>query len=60
MGRWGDREVGGEEKVSKMIRSFKELDVWKNAMDAAMEIFALTKKFPLELFAFNFFLSLHL
>lgn len=40
MGRWGD---GGRKA---MIRSFKELDVWNNAMDAAAEIFRLTKQFP--------------
>lgn len=30
------------------IRSFKELRVWQNAMEIAMEIFELTKQFPLE------------
>jgi len=30
------------------IRSFKELRVWQNAMDAAMLIFELTKRFPTE------------
>jgi len=30
------------------IRSFKELKVWQNAMDAAMQVFELTKKFPSE------------
>ena len=30
------------------IRSFKELRVWQNAMNVAMEIFELTKSFPLE------------
>src|SRR5215813_7063566 len=30
------------------IRSYKELRVYKAAMDAAMEIFELTKKFPPE------------
>ncbi|HYE17990.1 MAG TPA: four helix bundle protein [Tepidisphaeraceae bacterium] len=29
-----------------MIRSFKELDVWRNAMAAAMEIFRQSKRFP--------------
>lgn len=28
------------------IRSFKELRVWQNAMDCAMAIFELTKRFP--------------
>jgi four helix bundle protein len=30
------------------IRSFKELKVWQHAMDAAMRVFELTKKFPNE------------
>jgi len=30
------------------IRSFKELRVWQHAMDAAMRVFELTKKFPNE------------
>jgi four helix bundle protein len=30
------------------IRSHKELDVWQDAMDAAMTIFAMTKTFPPE------------
>jgi len=30
------------------IRSFRELKVWQNAMDAAMRVFELTKKFPNE------------
>ena len=30
------------------IRSFKELRVWQNAMDAAMLVFELTKRFPVE------------
>ncbi len=28
------------------IRSFKELRVWQHAMDAAMRVFELTKRFP--------------
>lgn len=30
------------------IRSFKELRVWQNAMDAAMLVYELTKRFPVE------------
>jgi len=30
------------------IRSFRELRVWRNAMDAAMLVFDLTKRFPAE------------
>jgi four helix bundle protein len=29
-----------------MIRSFKDLQVWQKAMDAAMGVFTLTKTFP--------------
>ena len=28
------------------IRSFKELRVWQNAMEVAMRVFELTKRFP--------------
>jgi four helix bundle protein len=31
-----------------VIRSFKELRVWQNAMDLAVRIFELTKRFPSE------------
>jgi four helix bundle protein len=30
------------------IRSFKELRVWQNAIEIAMEIFEITKSFPVE------------
>jgi four helix bundle protein len=30
------------------IRSHKELQVWRDAMDAAMEIYAITRTFPSE------------
>ena len=30
------------------IRSFRELEVWKKAMDLAMDIFEITKRFPPE------------
>jgi hypothetical protein len=30
------------------IPSFKELRVWQNSMDLAMEIFELTRQFPVE------------
>ena len=30
------------------IRHFRELNVWMRAMDAAMQIFELTKQFPIE------------
>ena len=30
------------------IRSFKELRVWQNAVDAAMIVFELSKRFPVE------------
>jgi hypothetical protein len=28
------------------IRTYRDLKVWQSAMDAAMEIFALTKSYP--------------
>lgn len=31
-----------------MIRSFRDLQVWQKAMDAAMEVFTLSKSFPSE------------
>jgi four helix bundle protein len=31
-----------------MIKSYKDLDVWKLSFDLAMEIFRLTRKFPKE------------
>jgi len=31
-----------------MVRSYSELDVYKKAIDAAMEIFQITKQFPAE------------
>ena len=40
------RRRGDTEMVN--IRSFRELDVWKKAMNLAMEIFELTKRFPAE------------
>jgi len=41
----------GEERKYRMgekISSYKDLRVFQNAMDAAMEIFELTKRFPAE------------
>ncbi len=39
----------GERGGSAMnIRTYRELKVWQAAMDAAMEIFALTKAYPAE------------
>ena len=37
-----------ERRQSKRIRSVRELDVYKLAFEAAMEIFELTKSFPKE------------
>ena len=39
--RHGDTEMGN-------IRHFRELDVYKMALEAAMEIFELTRRFPVE------------
>lgn len=46
-----DKEMGGEgdgEKVKGRIRSYRELRVWQNSMDAAMEIYEVSKRFPAE------------
>ena len=40
------RRLGDTEMTN--IRSFRELKVWKQAMDLAMEIFEITKRFPKE------------
>jgi four helix bundle protein len=34
--------------MGKKIQNHKELQVWQDAMDAAMDIFHMTKTFPLE------------
>jgi hypothetical protein len=34
------------EMLNKKINSFRDLDVYKLAFDAAMEIFNLSKEFP--------------
>ena len=34
--------------MGKIINSYRELRVYQNAMDLAMEIFEITKKFPVE------------
>ena len=33
---------------SKLVRHFRELEVYKNAMDSSMRIFNISKKFPAE------------
>jgi len=38
-GRQGDGE-------NKQIRTYRDLRVWQNAMDAAMEIYEVSKRFP--------------
>jgi len=43
--RSGEREMG---KMGDRIRSYKELRVYQNAMEAAMRIFEVTKVFPSE------------
>ena len=40
--------MGETEKNSDRINSYKDLRVYQNSMDAAMEIFQLTKTFPPE------------
>ena len=44
MGEWAKKTEGG--RVAKRIGSIKELNVWVNAMDLAMEVFAKSKSFP--------------
>lgn len=34
--------------MAERINSYKELRVYQNAMDSAMEIFQITKRFPVE------------
>lgn len=34
--------------MSERVKSYRDLRVYQNAMDAAMEIFQITKNFPLE------------
>jgi four helix bundle protein len=41
-----DREMG--DSMKKAISDYRELDVYKMAMECAMRIFELTKKFPSE------------
>src|SRR5512141_251070 len=43
-------EKGRKRKIAGManIRSFKDLRVWQNAIEVAMEIFEVTKSFPVE------------
>lgn len=38
----------GKRRMGERISSYKELHVYRNAMDAAMQIFELTKRFPSE------------
>jgi len=38
----------GRMRLSERIKSYRDLRVFQNAMDAAMEIFTLTKTFPQE------------
>ena len=49
---WGVMEVEEERKVKtnqqKAIKEHRELEIYKKAFDAAMEIFQLSKKFPVE------------
>jgi hypothetical protein len=50
-GKRRNRETKSEKEnkpVAERIASYKDLRVYQSAMDAAMEIFELTKTFPLE------------
>jgi len=54
MGRWGDgatillRAVGAYDCWVAQISSFRDLRVYQQAMDAAMQIFETTRRFPAE------------
>lgn len=39
---------GREDGERKQIQSYRDLRVWQNAMNAAMEIYEATKEFPVE------------
>jgi four helix bundle protein len=43
-----EKEKRKNRKVAERINSYKDLRVYQNAMDAAMKIFQLTKRFPQE------------
>ena len=45
-GRGDAERKSGREAGMPDIRSFKELRVWQNAMDLAMRVFEITKRFP--------------
>ena len=49
-GEWENGRAGewGKEHMAERINTHKELRVYQNAMEAAMEIFSLTKSFPTE------------
>jgi four helix bundle protein len=44
MAKWRN----GERKDMSVIKNYRELNVYQNAMDLAMRVFELTKKFPAE------------
>lgn len=46
-GRIGET-VNGDSRMAERINSYKELRVYQGAMEAAMEIFQITKNFPAE------------
>ena len=48
VGEWGNRGKNLYLKMSERIESYRELRVYKAAMEATMEIFVITKKFPSE------------
>ena len=47
-GAEGQRSRGAEEMGKEFIKSHKDLKVYQIAFDAAMKIFELSKKFPIE------------
>ena len=48
MGKWGNRATKMQQSKPKFISNHEDLEVYKIAFDAAMEIFELSKNFPKE------------
>jgi four helix bundle protein len=46
--RTGESAKRQDEDAMSMVRTYRDLDVYKNAMELAMRVFHLTKNFPAE------------
>jgi hypothetical protein len=42
------KEIEGEKRMSQTVRHFRDLDVYRMAMETTVEIFEMTKVFPAE------------